>query len=113
LPVFDLFGLENWKVAGTSPVLGSSKLRHDVENLACLPKPKSDYRIFNSLVGETDPYPTHHIMLLCAFVWVATQGGNTNEKVVLADATSYTVSKRIWASCSIVGISDRVQLELE
>ncbi|KAN0115459.1 glycoside hydrolase family 30 protein [Hyaloscypha variabilis] len=29
--------------------------------------------------------------------WVATQGGNTNEKMVLVDATSYTVSKRLWA----------------
>ena len=33
--------------------------------------------------------------------WVATQdpttNGNTNEKMVLVDATSYTVSKRLWA----------------
>jgi hypothetical protein len=29
--------------------------------------------------------------------WVATQGGNTNEKMVQVDATYYTVSKRLWA----------------
>jgi O-glycosyl hydrolase len=35
---------------------------------------------------------------LSAYIyWVGTQGGNTNEKLVQADATSYTVSKRLWA----------------
>lgn len=29
--------------------------------------------------------------------WVGTQGGSTNEKLIQADATSYTVSKRLWA----------------
>jgi O-glycosyl hydrolase len=29
--------------------------------------------------------------------WVATQGGNTNEKMISVDASSYTVSKRLWA----------------
>jgi hypothetical protein len=32
--LFDSFGLDNGEFARTSPVLGSSKLRHDVENLA-------------------------------------------------------------------------------
>lgn len=29
--------------------------------------------------------------------WIGTQGGGTNEKLIQADATSYTVSKRLWA----------------
>ncbi|KAE8441235.1 hypothetical protein EG329_005599 [Mollisiaceae sp. DMI_Dod_QoI] len=29
--------------------------------------------------------------------WVATQGGNTNEKLIQVTATDYTVSKRLWA----------------
>ncbi|KAG9235253.1 glycoside hydrolase family 30 protein [Amylocarpus encephaloides] len=35
---------------------------------------------------------------LSAYIyWIGTQGGNTNEKLVQADANGYTVSKRLWA----------------